>query len=301
MKTVVVSILAFVVLFGGVGGGGYLYVRSRREKQKQARVRIEETIKERVRTGTAETLQPSQVAKSLGLGWPLADPEKRVKEVEAEIREQVAKAVDAKLPHVGMLTKFREQARERFRYCRPGEKVTINVRDQKGGYPPVTGTLIAVAEDRVHIGNRWISRLDIVEEQWVHFDLDLSLQRIAAEVKANQDALLKKREAYRQQVHPGITRRLFDRAGYTFVEAGEQWRPKVEVVEEVREKRIQELTKRVEREEFAGHGYILRPEGGWDRKTLFELLRDKAEEGREPAVPERKDEAADKEASTKER
>lgn len=286
MKTAIASFLAFVILFGGIGGGGYLYLRSRREKQKQERARLEEAIEERIRKETAETLQPLHVAKSLGFGWPLAEPEKTEKEVEAETREQVAKAVEAEIPQAGMASRFRQEARKRFRYCQPGEKVTINVRDQKGGYSPVRGVLVAVAEDRVHIGNRWISRLDIVEEQWVHFDQDLSLQRITAEVNAKQGELAKVREAYRRKIQPGFRRRLFDQAGYTFIEAKAQWRPKVDVAAEEREKRIKALRKRVEKEEYTAHGYILRPEeNSWDRKTLLELLRDKAEGAQEPPAP----------------
>ena len=270
----------------------FLGVRKWIRARRLNRAHIETTITTRTSEGIERTLSPQQVAESLGFVWPVTRPGKSPEQVEAEISRQAEQLAQKKYPKAQARARFLMQARQRHAHFRLGDKVTIFVRQGNSFAGQATGVLHGVADDRVHIGSRWIHRRDVDPDSWARLDPDRAERLITGYVKERYSQFSNERKKFRKQTRTRIRPRVFDEAGYTFVAELEEWRPKIYILEEERGSRIRKLSAEIEKEVFTSHGYIRR-EGRWRRKPLAARFSDVLRSVRAPGKPSAAEPTAD--------
>ncbi|OGV89382.1 MAG: hypothetical protein A3K19_33820 [Lentisphaerae bacterium RIFOXYB12_FULL_65_16] len=254
---------AVVVLLATVGAA------VRGQEAAGADAVLEPEVKAEIQARVDAEAAPEVLAREAKLAWPLTTPTKTVAQVSEAIETAVEKEVARKYAGADDVGKLGAETREKFRVFKVGDRVSFRTMAPLGKDAPVDGILVAVSEQKIHVGSRWIDRGDVPEEIQARFYPDLAARAADQYVKAKLAAVKKAREAYAAAGHRKLTPIFFGNAGYAQHPDTGAWTASQEVIELLRERKIAAITTEI----GTARGYILK-DGQWTKKTFLEKIND---------------------------
>jgi len=240
------------------------------------RVQREQLRREGARVAMAEAgkLVPvEEVAAELGVKWPAFAPTKDKGQVKAEADEAIAVKVLAKFPEETP-QKLRAELETQHVGLPVGSETSFLIRGGVGRSAKVAGKFFETSDTQVRIGDRWVLKTDMRDEDRAKFDAAFR-DRVIEKLYLQKLFLFKDdRERYQKQIAKQVYIDAFTVADYTLHER--RWVSGKELVEGVRQERLEELAETLkpdmQQKVFSEAGYVFR-EGEWQPSKIRSTVK----------------------------
>lgn len=204
-----------------------------------------------------------EVARALGLKWPLAQTQRSREEIQARADLLVVIALDREFSTDARLAQYRKTAEKLYSPYNKGDQVILVLRGGRGARNHVSGTFYGVTQSFVLIGDLKVEREDVDRDDLVRFDKQLAkafMERYVAEEVARAQ------ERRAPKLRRAVLDKEFKESGYQ--RHGKQWVTPAERLElgvqNAQRRQIAAALKEVEGEVLLGLGYIGR-NGRWTK------------------------------------
>lgn len=234
---------------------------------KSERKKIQQQINKKVNQQVQKMVNPRQVAKSLGLSWPVPESKKTEKELLASIEKRVQEAVDRKYPLEEARQRYEKEAEKEYTMYEKGDKVSFVLRGGIGrGSAVVDEPFIEKTESRVHCGRRWVIREDMSRETQARFYKDVNKQMQERYVRVQMIQYKNKRERYADRVRRRLIFQEFPEANYIYNKRQKYWIAKKELLDKAvahhRKQKRRKIKPKIEEQVFKANNYVLK-DGQW--------------------------------------
>jgi len=232
------------------------------ERDRQA---LEQAVAQKVEALLPETLQIDEqaVAEHLEIGWPVPPPALSEANIDKAVAAKIERELAWRFP-VSTVAEIRSRSAEIYKAYKVGDTVTLRLKVGQKRYGTVSGRITKVYPNHVRIGDRYIPKVDLLEEDLVRLDTTLCGEMRATYIRRHTDAFTEQREKFEREAAQTLSEILYPKAGYTRVDG--TWEAKDAVLQRelVKQKkaRTAELSDRVEREVFEQAGFERR-NGQW--------------------------------------
>jgi shikimate kinase len=159
-----------------------------------------------------KSVTEEDVAKSLGLTWPLpAEDHIEPDGILKEVNDELEKKVEQKYPS-SEIDKYKEVMERRYGVYKPGDHVKFRVRTPMH---QVEGYIEMITSRYVKLGNHVVYLSDILDKGFLdRLDKDRCRSIVSKEVDKYRDEVKKRRQVYADKIRAKLTVAAYVRHGY---------------------------------------------------------------------------------------
>lgn len=194
-----------------------IFADTKKTSVQEKREAIFKQIEEELHKQVELELDQEELAKKLNIKFPLKKAELSAEQIIAECRTEAEQKAKENFAGTSLQTIVQE-AERRFPLFKVGDKV--NIRLLTKAYPRASGTVMAISDERVQIGIRWIPMKDIVEEQRTAFDYARTMDLREAFVMRQNSMQLAIQKNKQEQILNQCIKNKMKSAGYVLDSEG---------------------------------------------------------------------------------
>ena len=232
--------------------------RDRQTLAQRAAERIEQELPD------ALQLDERAVAEELGIDWPVGPPTMSETEIAQAVSQRVTREVSSRFP-VSALEDIKRRAADTYKAYEIGETVSLRLKIGQKRHGSVTGRVMKVYPNHIRIGDRYVPKVDLLDDDLIRLDPALCEQMREAYVRQHSEALNEQRKEFEKEAIKALTNILYARAGYIALDG--RWETQESVLRDALAQRrkvlADALKERIEREVFQRAGFVRR-NGQWE-------------------------------------
>jgi len=259
-----IALLPLSLVIAGCGGSPESFEKEKVQIRKKALAKAKAKARGNIRKDVA--------AREIGLQTPVTGVTASRDELKQQVVKRVQEEVEEEFPPLKPAT-LEKEAEEKYPAKEIGEKVEFIIRGGRGSDPTLEGAFMDITDQRVKIGNRWVLKKDMKEEDLVLFDKEfrekLRKKYVLIETERHRNQRQNFIEARRQEFYEQA---LID-AGYqkwrgVYVDAS---RVLAKEIEERVEKKADRTAPDIERKMLENAGFVLK-DGQWKPSLMKRLF-----------------------------